>query len=410
MSLNNGLKFKKEDFKSINDEIRNIKGNINEEMSNIGVYMNEKQEFVWRANKKKLYEKSSPDQKYDLNEILKYYELNKNKYLQGFTSNYFRKLSELMVKNKNKNYSKERLDLFNSRINQSQKIYIEHLKKNGKDSEIKSSLNKKIKNPFVTCLHSYNNKNNKFKIGKKDDNIKLKLKNNILYSNYINNQNPISSNNISTLTFNDYDKKISKIKITNNNELSYNSTSREGMGDHKNKYLTKYLSYKNILITNNNKSKTNSNISFSFQNIKKNNSVDYNFNDGKEEIFKNMDQDKYFNYLKNQYHFYDEYNNKNQINFDKKRKRRKNLFNLKPNSKFLEKIIKNTCKIDFFKKKKKKINDNSPNIKINNNTKKNILKKKFGNLPTLSARFLKSMKFNNECHSIYEHFKKNLIK
>ena len=113
MSFNSGIKIKKEDFKSLKDEIKNIKGNINEEMYNSGVFMNEKEEFVWRANKRKLYEKSSPDKKYDLNEILKFYELNKDKYLQGFTSNYFRKLSDLMVKNKYKKYSKERLDLFN---------------------------------------------------------------------------------------------------------------------------------------------------------------------------------------------------------------------------------------------------------------------------------------------------------
>ena len=406
MSFNSGIKIKKEDFKSLKDEIKNIKGNINEEMYNSGVFMNEKEEFVWRANKRKLYEKSSPDKKYDLNEILKFYELNKDKYLQGFTSNYFRKLSDLMVKNKYKKYSKERLDLFNSRINKSQKIYIEHLKKNGKDSELKSSLNKKIKNPFVTSLHSYN-KNNKFKIRNKNDNLKLKIKRNLIYNNYIYNQNPLSSNNISLLTYNDFPK----IKITNSNELSYNSTSRECIGDHKNKFLPKYFSYKNILNTNNDKNKTNTNFSSSFHNIKNNNSEDYNLNDGKEEFFKNLDQDKYFRYLKNQYHFYDEFNDKNQINFNKKKKKRKNLFNLKPNSKYLEKIIKDTCKMDFFNRIKRKIDENSPNSpnKKLNNTNKSIFNKKIGNLPTLSTRFLKSMKSNNgDYHSIYEQFKKNL--
>ena len=61
-----------------------------------------------------------------------------------------------MSKNKYEKYTRERLDLFNSRINKSQKIYINYLKKNGKDSDIKSSINKKIKTPFVTTIYSYN--------------------------------------------------------------------------------------------------------------------------------------------------------------------------------------------------------------------------------------------------------------
>ena len=136
MTSGSGIKIKKEDFKSLKDEINNIKGNINEEMYKVGVFINEREEYVWRANQPKKMDKTSPEQKYDLNEILKYYELNKDKYIQGFTSNYFRKLSDLMSKAKNKKYSRERLDLFNSRINNSQKIYANYLKKNGKDLEI----------------------------------------------------------------------------------------------------------------------------------------------------------------------------------------------------------------------------------------------------------------------------------
>ena len=158
MTSLSGIKTKKENYKSLKEEIKNIKRNINNEIYKAGVFINEKEEYVWRANQKKINEKSSPEQNYDINEILKYYELNSDKFLQGFTSEYFRKLVNLMSKIKYKKYSKERLDLFNSRINYSQKIYAEYLKKKGEDSELKSSLNTKIKNPFVTSLHSYNKK------------------------------------------------------------------------------------------------------------------------------------------------------------------------------------------------------------------------------------------------------------
>ena len=54
MSSRKGIKIKREDFKSLKDEIKNIKGNINEEMYSAGVFMNEKEEYDWRANQKKI--------------------------------------------------------------------------------------------------------------------------------------------------------------------------------------------------------------------------------------------------------------------------------------------------------------------------------------------------------------------
>ena len=414
MSSRKGIKIKREDFKSLKDEIKNIKGNINEEMYNAGVFMNEKEEYVWRANKKKLYEKSSPEKKFDLNEILKFYELNKDKYIQGFTSNYFRKLSDLMAKNKYKKYPKERLDLFNSRINNSQKIYINYLKKNGRDSEIKSSINKKIKTPFVTSLHSYNSKIYK----NKNENRKIQ-KSNLIYNNYIQNQKSFLSSNKSTFSNNEYDKKIVKIKVNNkydsNEFLSWKKelNSSNTKNKSKNKFLTKYFSYKNMLKTNKNNSKElEKNFSFSYYKKNKLNSSGDNIYDGKEEFFKDLDKDKYHNYLRNQYQFFDDYYiDKNKINFELKTKKRKDLFNLKPNSKFLEKVLKNVKKSDFFNKIKRNIkNENIPIIKINNSNKIIYKNKDRGlGLPSLSARFLKTMKFNNDCNLIYKKYKETLI-
>ena len=86
MTFFSGIKIKKESYKLLKEEIRSIKSNINKELYNVGVFINEKEEYIWRANQKNKNIKSSSQQNYDLNEILKYYELNKNKYFQGFTS------------------------------------------------------------------------------------------------------------------------------------------------------------------------------------------------------------------------------------------------------------------------------------------------------------------------------------
>lgn len=183
MTTDLGLLIKKEDFKSLKEEIQNIKENINEEIFRAGVFMNENEEYICRPYLKKIYEKSSPEKKYDLNEIIKYYELNKNnKYIYGYTSDYFRKLTDLMAKKKHKTYSKERLDLFNSRVNNSKKLYNNYLKRKGKELGIKSIINKEIKA-------------------------------NLIYKSFMNNKNSFSSNNISTFSKNEYDKKLLKIKL-----------------------------------------------------------------------------------------------------------------------------------------------------------------------------------------------------
>ena len=420
MTSGSGIKIKKEDFKSLKDEINNIKGNINEEMYKVGVFINEREEYVWRANQPKKMDKTSPEQKYDLNEILKYYELNKDKYIQGFTSNYFRKLSDLMSKAKNKKYSRERLDLFNSRINRSQKIYNNYLKKNCKDSDIKSSLNKIIKNPFVTSLYPYNNKKNK----KENNKLGMSQKNNILYNYCLINK---KSNNISTFSYNEDKKKSLQIKIKNKNDSNELSKWQEEELDNsklntnksqnkkKNIFLTKYYFYKNMVnkkIKKNNNNKNNAlekNFSFSYNNRRKSNSVDNKESDGKNEFFQDYNEEKYFNHLKKQYNFYISEKDEGKFNFEIKTKKRKNMFNLKTNSKFLEKNFRSTFKSDFMNKIKRKIkNENSPNIKSNNSN--NIIyKRKIGELPSLSARLLKSTKINNDFNLIYEKVKKNLI-
>ena len=147
------LKYKKENFKLLKEEINKIKNNIDDEIYETGLSINDNAEYVWRARNKKRILKSPPEEKYNFNEILKYYEFNKDKYLLGFTSQYFRKLSDLMSNPKNKKYSKDRIDLFNSRIIYSQKLLLNKIKKKNEDPDqkeknAKSSYNN-FMNPFI---------------------------------------------------------------------------------------------------------------------------------------------------------------------------------------------------------------------------------------------------------------------
>ena len=133
----------------------------------------------------------------------------------------------------------------------------------------------------------------------------------------------------------------------------------------------------------------------------------------KEEFFENLNQDKYFDFLRNKYNFYRNGINKLQLNFEIKEKKRRNMFSLKPNSKFLENFGQGKCKFVFFNKIKRKIkSENSPIKKLNdtNINSARTVRRKIIELPFLSERFLKTMKFNNDCHSIYEKLKNTLIK
>ena len=402
MTSRKGIKIKREDFKSLKDEIKNIKRNINREIHSVRVFLNEKEDYAWRANKKQIFEKSSQEEKYNLNEILKYHELNKDKYIQGFTSKYFRKLTDLLSKNKYKKYSKERLELYNSRINKSQKIYIE---KNDKDSNIKSSLNKKIKNPFITSLYSYNIKNYNYKNENKI------IKNNLLSNNYIKNQKAFFSSSISSFSNRVYDKKIAKNKSKSNDFSEWRKQLYKSNKKNKNKFFSKYMSYKNMMEkTIKNGNELENNFSFSYYNKNKINSSKNNMIDGREEFFNDLDKDKYHNFLRSQYQFFDDYYiAKNTMAFELKTKRRRNMFNSSQNNIFLEKSIKDASKTDFFNKIKRQIErENSPIVKISNNNIR-FNKNKDRCIPSLSARFLKTMKFNKDCNLIYEKFKKTII-
>ena len=155
------MRYKKENFNSLKQDIMTIQSNF-AGGAGPNVTLNDNCEFVCRIqNKNAEISKSSPEQKYLLNEILKYYELNSNQKVQGFNSNYFKDLTELMSKKNMKanEYSKKRIELFNLRVNNFHESYINYLKKEGKDTKMQSSMNKTI-NPMSATFHlNLNNKN-----------------------------------------------------------------------------------------------------------------------------------------------------------------------------------------------------------------------------------------------------------
>lgn len=405
----NQIKYKKENFKLLKEEFNKIKNNIDEEMFEAGVFMNDNAEYVWRAKNKKRILKSLPEQKYNFNEILKYYEFNKDKYLLGFTSKYFRKLSDLMTNPKNKNYSKDRIDLFNSRIFFSQKLLLNKLKKKNEDSDPKEKYAKasynKFMNPFMTImLHSIKNT--------KDKKTKIKFKkngktlNHFLYSNS-NNNNEMNkqknNHNVSILAYKNFRKGMK-----NKNDLNIFPTTKNDISLISNKKsLPKCFSDNNFPNNNNKINSYFDYLSFSLNKNKykfKKESIDYSKIDGKEEFLKNLDKDKYYDYLKYKYNFYEA--NKKLI-FDLKNRKRRDMFK-KPSNKFLGNMIKNTDRSIFLKKIKRQKKDEYSSISnTSNNSHKNLIKKQLSNLSSTHSRFIKTMRFNDDCHSIFEKFKKD---
>ena len=111
----NYLSEKKESF-NINNEIK------------VGGFLNDKIEEIWRGKKKPLFPKSNQEEKYMLNEILKKYQSNQDE-LRGYSSKYVLELSELLGQ-KDKYFSKKRLELYNNRINNMKKAHIYQTDKN----------------------------------------------------------------------------------------------------------------------------------------------------------------------------------------------------------------------------------------------------------------------------------------
>ena len=343
-----GMRYKKENFRALKDDMMNIEKNFGGG-SGPSVVMNENCEFVCRIqNRNSKISNPTPEQKYLLNEILKYYELNSNQIVQGFNSQYFSDLTELMSKRnmKTSEYTKKRIELFNSRVNNNHKSYINYLKKEGKDTKMKSSMNKTINPMNVTYNLKLNDNNNPF-------NSTMKKANKSNSSFFI---------DFKKLYLNRYAKNFFYRNDKNDTTSSDKNFSSNRNNKYKeNKTLFKSASYINKYKTKNDDLKLAHNLSLVNYKIKE----EINKNDEEMEIMEKKSKDEYFytrnkkkymNFLKSKYHFVEGKNpEKKEPKLSIKDIKIKNMFKIKPKDIFLKKQSEVEDKKLFFKKLEKDI-------------------------------------------------------
>ena len=200
-------------------------------------------------------------------------------------------------------------------------------------------------------------------------------------------------------------------EIKNKNELTIFPTTKNEISSISNKKsIPKCFSDNNISNSNNKVNLYLDYLSFCLNKKKyknKNETIDYSKIDAKEEFLKNLDKDIYFDYLKYKYNFYESYKlNNKRIIFDLKNRKRRDMFK-NPKDKFLQNVIKNTDRSIFLKKIKRQKEDEYSVFTNTSNSHKNLIKKQLSNLSSTQSRFIKTMKFNDDCHSIFEKFKKD---
>ena len=389
-----GANNKVKDIKEENGVIKLQNGTI------IGKLYKKTNETEWATQNRALNEKSESN--YETNLILKRYKLNKGKLNFGFNNEYIDLLTELLYskKKENSNYSKERLKLYNYRINFD--------KKNKKDFNdnyiIKDNLRQKMAVSALTSpnknnnIHfktfysingrnyskdsSYNlcrisaNNNKTISLNNRKNNFKLKSISNFNEQNKINNHLTLlnslykrnndfyfNNNNISNLKYNKLN--INKFQIenkSNNNYLKlFNSRDNLRKINNNNNYIEEKIninknkilkdidenSNKTIKSLNNNNSSDNSNVSKCINNDTTNRNSQRRRTKKKTKIYKNEkdiyfekekeeheflasgDRDKYEDYLKNKFGFYEDVDDKQTQYIYEIKKRNVKLFNNK---------------------------------------------------------------------------------
>ena len=402
LTQSSGIKYKRENFKALKDEMQNINKFINAGGGSSAVLLNENSQYVYRVqNRDAYYSRPSPERNYIFNQILKHYELNTNQTAQGFNGRYFNELSELLsLKYIHTNdYTKKRIELFNSRINRYHKSYINYLKKKGKDLNLQSTINKKI------------NTKNKFLNYKYIDKIKLRNRNIFSKTRSKTNLSLINRNAQKQGLFSDY-KRISNLSyfnqfsqnVTSKNDNSISSVKDDSFNSMRNIANQKHL-YNSALYMNkfrirnsdldfgknisslsptnkddnkNNLNNINNNISYN------NNVIDNNEKDeemkimeekSKNEFLNTFNRKNYMDFLKNKYRFIEgKHNEEKEYKETVKIMKRHNMFRLRPKNDFLKKQTKDMDKFIFFKKienDNNKLLNTSSEIKIKKREKKN---------------------------------------
>ena len=378
-----GMKYKKENFRLLKDDIMSIEG--------IGggkgpsFTLNENCEYVSRIKSQTRISKPTAEQRYLFNEILKYYELNSNQTIQGFNKNYFRDLTELMSKKdiKTNDYTKKRIELFNSRINSHHKSYIKYLKKEGKDTKMQSSMNKTINPMNVTFNLKLNNNIIMKKEKKPKNNSFIRLKNSLLEQ-------------MTKYFFDRYEKSASTIKLGEDFFLKKNLP--------KNRTLFKSASYLNKFNIEN--SESNLNHKLSLLNIKIKDDINKNNAEmelmekkSKEEYFNTRNKNNYMKFLRSKYQFIEDNTpEKNESKLSIKDIKIFNMFKYRPKNLFLKIRNKAEDKKIFFRKIEKEVNKSNASELVFKPIRKKINKKQ------LSTSYSKFNILNNSVNQIYNKY------
>jgi len=385
---NNGMiKIKKRNYLSEKKE----KLYMNKEIKS-GAIMNEKIQEIWRGKHNQLYENSYPEEKYMLNEILKKYQSNKDQ-LKGFNYKYILELTDLLGQ-KDKNFSKKRLELYNNRIHNTKKQYSnkneKYLLKSYKKTynisnkpNYKSDLfNKKNQMTFMTNFNG-----------------DIKFKKNKTYNSFYNKRNKNNNYNIANMNTNKY------IEIYNKTSYNYNSPLRVASL----KFLLsnpKSKSCRREHLKNINKN-LESNFTSSFYltqyNMNNDDSFDTTSLVGKEDFLISGDREKYHEYLQKEYKFFDVPRIR-QIKFLLDKQKRIKLFKKMPNAKYLNYRREDPLKTEIFRKIKRE--KNKTYYGFQKDIDKNDKKSRF---PGIVTKPNSKLNFYNECKKILSNLKKNFM-
>ena len=360
------IKIKKRNYISEKKENFNMNNIIKK-----GGFINDKLDQVWRGRAKPLYQKSNQEEKYMINDILKKYKSNQDE-LKGYNYKYVLELSDLLGQ-RDKNFSKKRLELYKNRINSRKNTQIYHTEKNLLDNipstpNIKSDINNKNKiKTFMTNTYG----NNKY--NKTSNNFFNKGKNFYNNSNLQNYQNIDIYNK--TSSYYNSPLKIASLKYLLTNQKSKSCNKKDNIIA--SFYLTQY---------NNNDE----------------DSLDTTSLVGKEAFLFSGDKEKYHEYLQKEFRFFDQPKLREAKYLFEKQKRIK-LFKRLSNDKFLNYGKKDPLKIEIFNK----INREKNHIYFGKQ--KEIIKKQNKKrLDAINTKINEKIGFYKNCKNIFKNIKLNL--
>ena len=374
------IKFKKRNYLFE----KNQKINIDNELKSGGIRSTKKNDEIWRVRTKEYNDDPQPEQKYQINQIIKKYQSNEDE-RKGYDFKYILELTDLLAK-KDNNFSKKRLELYNRRISS---------KKNLNNLEIDKSLSQlyRTENHFnqkpKLQVDNLNKNHIKLMTNITGNNKNINIKKNNFYNTFYNgrNKNNIGSNN-------------------QNNEDYYYKTSYNYNSPLRIKSLKYLLSDSRVKSWGKDLLKNNNNPNTGILITQFNNNVEDDFDNtslvGKEDFLFSRDKEKYHEYLNKQYKFFNQ-PQLFQIKYLYEKQKRIKLFKKMPNAKYLSIKKEDPLKTEIFKRINREKNniylDVIKNMEKNNNTKKN---------DRLKSKSFNKGYFYKECKHIMMNVKKTL--